>query len=67
MPEGKLAGVRCAQLTEDNRCAIFGRPDRPEICNRLRPMAEMCGENFEDAMRLLEDLEKATAPARNIA
>ncbi len=63
MPEGKPAGVRCAQLTDDNRCAIFGSPERPEVCNRLRPMPEMCGETFEDAMRYLEELERATRPA----
>lgn len=62
MPDGKPAGVRCVQLTEDNRCAIFGRPERPEVCNRLTPMAEMCGETFEDAMQVLDALEKATVP-----
>ena len=29
MPEGKPAGVRCVHLDEQNRCAIFGRPERP--------------------------------------
>src|SRR5687767_14313051 len=24
MPQGKPAGVRCVQLTEDNRCRLFG-------------------------------------------
>lgn len=62
MPDGKPAGVRCAQLTADNRCAIFGSPERPEVCNRLRPMAEMCGATFEDAMQYLELLERATRP-----
>ncbi len=62
MPDGKPAGVRCAQLTDGNRCAIFGRPERPEVCNRLRPMPEMCGTTFEDAMRTLEQLERATRP-----
>ena len=62
MPGGKPAGVRCAQLTDDNRCAIFGSPDRPDVCNRLRPMAEMCGTSFQDAMRYLEELERATQP-----
>lgn len=62
MPGGKPAGVRCAQLTDDNRCAIFGSPERPEVCNRLRPMPEMCGATFDDAMRYLEQLERATRP-----
>ncbi|MBL8300799.1 MAG: YkgJ family cysteine cluster protein, partial [Rhodanobacteraceae bacterium] len=37
MPRGKPAGVRCIQLTDDNRCAIFHSPERPEVCGRLRP------------------------------
>ena len=43
MPGGKPAGVRCAQLTDDNRCKLFGRPERPLVCVSLRPSAEMCG------------------------
>jgi Fe-S-cluster containining protein len=27
MPHGKPAGVRCVQLTNDDRCAIFGKPE----------------------------------------
>ena len=26
MPNGKPAGVRCVQLTPDNRCLLFGQP-----------------------------------------
>jgi len=29
MPDGKPAGVRCVQLADDNRCKIFGQPERP--------------------------------------
>ena len=43
MPHGKPAGVRCAQLTSDNRCQIFGHPDRPGVCLSLQPSLEMCG------------------------
>ncbi|MFL6263308.1 MAG: YkgJ family cysteine cluster protein [Thermoanaerobaculia bacterium] len=62
MPGGKPAGVRCAQLTRDNLCRIFGSPDRPEVCNRLRPSQEMCGETTEHALAYLAALERATAP-----
>ena len=41
MPNGKPAGVRCEQLSEDNCCLIFGRPERPAACNALRPTEEM--------------------------
>lgn len=62
MPNGKPAAVRCAQLTPDNRCAIFDKPERPEVCVRLRPTREMCGDTFEHAMGYLEWLEYATRP-----
>ena len=62
MPDGKPAGVRCVQLTGDNRCRLFGMPERPEVCVRLRPTAEMCGETAEHALAYLNYLERATAP-----
>jgi len=62
MPLGKPAGVRCVQLTPDDRCLLFGRPERPEVCIRLRPTEEMCGASREEALAFLERLEKATAP-----
>ena len=63
MPGGKPAGVRCAQLTLDNRCALFGRPERPAVCASLRPSAEMCGETDKEALIWLARLERETSPA----
>ncbi|HMQ35652.1 MAG TPA: YkgJ family cysteine cluster protein [Chloroflexaceae bacterium] len=62
MPGGKPAGVRCAQLTADNRCAIFGRPERPAVCAGLRPSPEMCGQSAAEAVAILLQLELATRP-----
>jgi hypothetical protein len=62
MPDGKPAGVRCVQLTDDNRCKIFGQPERPEVCVRLRPSEEMCGQNAEEALAYLIRLEEITTP-----
>jgi Fe-S-cluster containining protein len=62
MPAGKPAGIRCVQLTADNLCRLFGNPDRPEVCARLRPSAEMCGETTEHALAYLAELERVTAP-----
>lgn len=62
MPDGKPAGVRCVQLTPDNRCRLFGHPDRPTVCTRLRPNLEMCGETMEEALAYLAALEADTAP-----
>jgi len=62
MPFGKPAGVRCVQLTDDHRCLLFGKPDRPEVCVRLRPAEEMCGPSRDHALAYLEGLERSTAP-----
>jgi len=62
MPDGKPAGVRCIQLDDDYRCLLFGKPERPAVCQRLQPSAEMCGENKSQAMAYLIRLEEATDP-----
>ena len=63
MPSGKPAGVRCAQLTAENRCALFGRPERPAVCTSLRPSPEMCRQTNEEALIWLALLERETSPA----
>ena len=63
MPHGKPAGVRCVQLTEDNRCKLFGRPERPAFCVSLRPSEEMCGTDATAALEWLSRLESLTQPA----
>lgn len=62
MPAGKPAGVRCVQLSQDNLCKIFGRPERPAFCSSLKASAEMCGNSDAEAMLRLNFLEAATAP-----
>jgi Fe-S-cluster containining protein len=62
MPQGKPAGVRCVQLDSENRCRIFGRPDRPVVCSQLHPSREMCGTDSASAMRYLLRLEALTQP-----
>ena len=60
MPHGKPAGVPCVQLTDDWRCALFGKPERPAFCASLRPTQEMCGTTRGEALALLARLEAAT-------
>ncbi len=60
MPRGKPAGVRCVQLSDENLCLLFGRPERPAVCVGLRPSAEMCGETAGEAMVYLSELELLT-------
>jgi uncharacterized protein len=62
MPQGKPAGVRCIQLDADNRCLLFGQPERPAVCSQLRPAFEMCGRTRAQALEYLERLEIATDP-----
>ena len=64
MPQGKPAGVRCVQLDEQDRCRLFGRPERPAVCSSLEPSPDMCGETREQALTWLGHLEQATHPAR---
>ena len=67
MPNGKPAGVRCIQLLDDFKCALFGKPERPTFCGSLQPSEEMCGgENIKNqrqhAMNWLSNLERLTQP-----
>lgn len=65
-PGGKMAGVRCVQLDDNNRCLIFGDPRRPEVCSSLRASVEMCGTDDNvrathfHAMTFLTKLEAQT-------
>ena len=63
MPQGKLAGMRCVQLAPDNRCLIFGQPQRPAVCAQLMPSPEMCGDGQLHALTYLTRLEMLTQPS----
>lgn len=63
MPDGKPAGVRCVQLTDDDLCALFGKPERPAICNSFGASMEMCGTSALEAYQYLAHLERATRQA----
>jgi hypothetical protein len=62
MRHGKPAGVPCVQLLPDHRCALFGKPERPDFCSGLQPSHEMCGNSREHAMKWLAKLEVDTRP-----
>ncbi|MBY5993400.1 YkgJ family cysteine cluster protein [Ferrimonas balearica] len=63
MPQGKPAGVRCIQLDANNLCKIFGRADRPAVCSDFKPDGAICGGSDAQALRVLSELEAATARA----
>jgi uncharacterized protein len=62
MPHGKPAGVRCVQLDSANRCLLFGKPARPDVCRRIKPEATMCSTDRDAATRILASWEIASAP-----
>ena len=62
MPGGKPAGVRCVQLDEEERCRLFGRPERPAVCASLAPQPQMCGASRGEALAWLAQLDRLTAP-----
>jgi hypothetical protein len=61
MPQGKPAGERCAQLSVDNLCRIFGQPERPAVCSAFEADIEVCGSSSEEAIRLIGWWEQITA------
>lgn len=62
MPSGKPAGVPCVQLTEDYKCKLFGKPERPAVCGGFAAAEYTCGETNEDAFRILRMIEEWTKP-----
>ena len=61
MPRGKAAGMRCCQLTDDNRCRLFGQMERPAVCGSLQPSVQMCGNSAAEALVFLTQLERDTS------
>ena len=58
MPHGKPAGVRCVNLDESNRCTAYTL--RPAVCREFNADQAVCGRDFEEALKLIGDLEEAT-------
>ena len=61
MPNGKAAGERCVQLSDDNSCLIFGSPDRPAVCSDFEASLDGCGDSNEEALWLITNLESQTS------
>ena len=62
MPSGKTAGVRCVNLSSENRCLIYGHPDYPAVCANFKASRGTCGDDNAFAMANLEVLERLTSP-----
>jgi len=61
MPHGKPAGERCLHLTLDNLCDLFGKPERPAVCGGFKADIEVCGNDRDEAIRILGWWEQITA------
>jgi len=57
MPDGKPAGVRCVNLSEDLKCTIFDSPQRPKVCAGFKPEKLFCGDSANEAYSILAGLE----------
>jgi uncharacterized protein len=58
MPDGKPPGVRCVQLSDELLCRLIGSQERPAVCSSFRFDPLICGNSREEAMQIMEDLEK---------
>ena len=59
---GPIPGMPCVQLTADGKCRLWGKPERPAVCDSFRPQRELCGTSRAHAVRNLTRLERQTAP-----
>lgn len=57
MPNGKPAGVRCIQLSDDLSCKIFNSPERPKVCGGFKAEKLFCGETAQEANSIIASLE----------
>lgn len=58
MPQGKAAGVRCIQLDDNLLCKLIGSPTRPSVCINFNFDPLICGTYREEAIKIMENLEK---------
>jgi len=56
MPDGKEAGVRCVNLMDDYKCAVYNDPGYPKVCAGFNAEKEFCGSAREEAMKILGSL-----------
>lgn len=66
MPDGKPAGVRCIHLTNDMKCSLFGKPERPAVCGKFQAEELFCGKSRNDAIEILARLENISVQDLNI-
>jgi hypothetical protein len=62
MPEGKPAGGRCVNLDPERfLCRIWETENYPDVCRRFQAEPAVCGDNREQALQFITELELSTA------
>ena len=62
MPNGKPAGVPCVQLSLHNGvCKLYGKEERPRVCVSFPATLDVCGNDRDEALVLINRLEELTA------
>jgi hypothetical protein len=51
------------QLSDDNLCLLFGKPERPGFCGQFQAEPFTCGNSRDQALSLLADIEQITGAA----
>ncbi len=62
MPRGKAAGEACVHLDDAMRCGLFGDPRRPKFCSTFAAEPAACGDNRQQALQILAEMEVLTLP-----
>ena len=58
MPDGKPAMTECIHLDDNNLCLLYGKPQRPEVCNKCKADVLFCSNNYMEAVSIFCMLEK---------
>ena len=62
MPAGKPAGVACVHLDDAMACRLFGDRRRPALCAAFAAEPLSCGDNREQALASLAEMELLSLP-----
>jgi Fe-S-cluster containining protein len=57
MKNGKKAGEHCHYLDENLLCQLIDSDERPEVCKNFKFDPIICGNNQEEALAIMKELE----------
>ena len=62
IPEGKPPGIPCVHLDAARGCGLYQDARRPAVCGNFKAHVDVCGDSAEQALELLNKLERASHP-----